>query len=122
MLAAASGLRADLGPQLRAEGSPIGQIIDFVQVVKDGGLPPLTGEHPEVLRLYFCDQDPEHCWDSFTTLADDVAAQGARLELAAPFIPTIPGTTRYHHPGRRLCRFAFIPTIPGTTRYLDEIW
>ena len=95
VLAAASALRAERDPELLAEGSPIGQIIDFVQVTKEGGLPPLTGECPEVIRLYFCDQDPEHCWDAFVTLADDVAAQGARLELAAPFIPTIPGTTQY---------------------------
>ena len=95
VLGAAAGLRAECDPQLLAAGSPIGQIIDFAQVNKEGGLPPLTGEHPEVLRLYFCDQDPEHCWDTFATLTNDVAAQGARLELLAPFIPTIPGTT--HH-------------------------
>ena len=95
VLAAASALRAERDPELLADDSPIGQIIDFVQVSKEGGLPPLTGEHPEVLRLYFCDQDPEQCWDAFATLADDIAAQGARLELVAPFIPTIPGTTQY---------------------------
>lgn len=95
VLAAAAGLRAESDPHLLAEDSPIGQIIDFAQVVKEGGLPALTGEHPEVLRLYFCDTDPEHCWDAFSTLAADVAAQGARLELAAPFIPTIPGTTQH---------------------------
>ena len=64
-------------------------------VDKDIGLSPLTGEHPEVLRLYFCDQDPEDCWDAFAALTDDVAARGARLELLAPFIPTIPGTAHY---------------------------
>ena len=95
VLAAASGLRAECDPELLAEGSPIGQIIDFAQVNKEGGMPPLTGEHSEVLRLYFCDEDPEHCWNTFATLANDVAAQVARLELLAPFIPTIPGTT--HH-------------------------
>ena len=95
VLAVAAGLRAGRDLELLAEDSPIGQIIDFVQVNREGGMPPLTGECPELVRLYFCDQDPEHCWNAFATLADDVAAQGARLELAAPFIPTIPGTTHY---------------------------
>ncbi len=95
VLAAASGLRTERDPRLLEENSPIGQIIDFAQVVKDGCMPALTGEHPEVIRLYFCDNDPEHIWDTFSSLGDDVAAQGARLELIAPFIPTIPGTT--HH-------------------------
>ena len=48
-----------------------------------------------MIRLYFCDQDPEQCWDAFATLPDDFATHGARLDLAAPFIPTIPGTTQY---------------------------
>ena len=58
VLAAAAGLRAGRDLELLTEDSPIGQIIDFVQVAKEGGLPPLTGEHPEVLRLYFCQPRP----------------------------------------------------------------
>jgi hypothetical protein len=47
--------------------------------------------------LHFLDVDPRECWqDAFAGNGDRVAAGGlGTTTLAAPFIPTIPGTDRY---------------------------
>ena len=46
--------------------------------------------------LTFTDVPPDECWDQFTGLGAAVEAAGrGRVELAAPFLPTIPGTDTY---------------------------
>jgi hypothetical protein len=93
----AAWCRADLDPVTLAAGSPVGQVVDFVQTDYPGGIPPLTGRVDQLVRCYFVDVDPRACWEErFLDLGDRVAAGGrGRVELAAPFIPTVPGTTRY---------------------------
>jgi len=50
-----------------------------------------------VTLLWFTEVDPREIWaESFAGGGQDVAASGmGRVELAAPFIPTIPGTETY---------------------------
>ena len=49
-----------------------------------------------VMQLWFLDGDPAESWDAFAALEERAAAGGkARVGLAAPFIPTIPGTDTY---------------------------
>jgi hypothetical protein len=93
----AAWCRAELDPATLGDGSPVGQVVDFVQTDYPGGIPALTGKVDELVRCYFVDVDPRECWDDrFADLGDRVAAGGlGRVELAAPFIPTVPGTTRY---------------------------
>jgi len=46
--------------------------------------------------LWFTDDDPADVWSEFSGVGDRVAATGlGRVELMAPFIPTLPGTERY---------------------------
>jgi hypothetical protein len=46
--------------------------------------------------LWFLEEEPARCWSAFADLGADVAASGlGRVELLAPFIPTLPGTDRY---------------------------
>ena len=89
------------GAQLAAtlylpDGSPVGLVADFAQCDFPGGIPPLTGKLDELVRCWFLDTDPRDCWDRFAGLAEAVADGGkGSLALAAPFIATVPGTTRY---------------------------
>ncbi|MCB0996748.1 MAG: hypothetical protein KDB21_16755 [Acidimicrobiales bacterium] len=88
--------RATLDPPLLADGSPVGLVADFAQCDFPGGIPPLTGKLDELVRCWFLDTDPRDCWDRFAGLAEAVADGGkGSLALAAPFIATVPGTTRY---------------------------
>ncbi|MDX2698284.1 hypothetical protein PV398_33395, partial [Streptomyces ipomoeae] len=47
--------------------------------------------------LWFLQTDPRDCWEPhFADLGEAVNASGlGRVELLAPFIPTIPGTDTY---------------------------
>ncbi|MCU1504791.1 MAG: hypothetical protein JWM12_4145 [Ilumatobacteraceae bacterium] len=46
--------------------------------------------------LWLTDDDPADVWSEFSGVGDRVAATGlGRVELIAPFIPTLPGTGRY---------------------------
>ena len=48
------------------------------------------------LQMYFLDCEPKQVWSRFVELGDALAATGlGRVILAAPFIPTIPGTDTY---------------------------
>jgi hypothetical protein len=58
--------------------------------------PANPGEELRTALLCFTDTDPRDCWDTFTGLADAVAATGqAEVSYAAPFVPTITGTDTY---------------------------
>ena len=72
-------------------------MVDFAQCDFPGGIPALTGKVDELVRCYFVDVDPRDCWDRFFLGIDNAVAahdMGA-VGLVAPFIPTVPGTTRY---------------------------
>jgi hypothetical protein len=47
--------------------------------------------------LWFLEADPRDCWEGyFADLETPVTESGlGRVELVAPFIPTVPGTDRY---------------------------
>ncbi|MGI5469326.1 hypothetical protein [Streptomyces sp. CA-132043] len=57
----------------------------------------VAGVDTRLTLLWFLEADPRDCWaDTFEGLDTDVAASGlGRVELVAPFIPTVPGTDRY---------------------------
>jgi hypothetical protein len=65
----------------------------------------VEGVDTRLTLLWFLEADPRECWDPyFTGLDAPVAAASmsgsaagglGRVELVAPFIPTVPGTDRY---------------------------
>jgi hypothetical protein len=59
--------------------------------------PPAPGQDRRALLLAHLQSDPRECWDDvFVPFADRVAVGGlGRVTLAAPFIPTRPGTDAY---------------------------
>ncbi|MER7046057.1 hypothetical protein [Streptomyces jumonjinensis] len=57
----------------------------------------VEGVGTRLTLLWFLEESPQTCWaDSFAGLGEAVAESGlGRVELVAPFIPTVPGTDRY---------------------------
>lgn len=57
----------------------------------------VEGVDTRLTLLWFLERDPRECWaEHFTGSEEQVAASGlGRVELVAPFIPTVPGTDRY---------------------------
>jgi hypothetical protein len=56
----------------------------------------VPGLERRVTLLTFTQVPPDETWTTFAGLGDTVAAAGrGRVELSAPFIPTIPGTDTY---------------------------
>jgi hypothetical protein len=56
----------------------------------------VPGLERRVTLLTFTEVPPDQCWETFAGLGETVAAAGrGRVELAAPFIPTLPGTDTY---------------------------
>lgn len=57
----------------------------------------VEGVGTRLTLLWFLQRDPREVWEEhFTGLDEEVAASGlGRVELVAPFIPTIPGTDTY---------------------------
>ncbi len=93
----AAWCREHLDRDIAAGGGPVGQVLDFVQRDFPNGMPALTGRVDELVRCYFLDARPDEAWPAtFASLGESVRAGGlGRVELAAPFIPTVPGTDRY---------------------------
>ena len=93
----AAWCREKLDGDIAAGSGPVGQVLDFAQCDFPNGMPALTGRVDEVVRCYFVDADPAAVWhEAFAGLGDAVDAGGlGRVELVAPFIPTVPGTDRY---------------------------
>jgi hypothetical protein len=60
-------------------------------------IPRPQGLERRALLVFFLEEDPRACWkERFEPLGSALAATGlATLSLAAPFIPTIPGSDRY---------------------------
>lgn len=56
----------------------------------------VPGGDRRVTLLWFLEDDPRQGWDAFSGLSSTVErARLGRVELVAPFIPTVPGTDRY---------------------------
>jgi hypothetical protein len=57
----------------------------------------VEGVDSRLTLLWFLEEDPRDRWqDTFTGLDTEVAESGlGRVELVAPFVPTVPGTDRY---------------------------
>ncbi|MET9510173.1 hypothetical protein ABZX62_17235 [Streptomyces flavidovirens] len=57
----------------------------------------VEGVDTRLTLLWFLEADPREAWEErFGRLDSEVAASGlGRVELVAPFIPTVPGTDRY---------------------------
>lgn len=56
----------------------------------------VEGVDTRLTLLWFLEADPRTCWDRFRGWETEVAETGlGRVELVAPFIPTVPGTDRY---------------------------
>jgi hypothetical protein len=92
----AAWAREELDGEISSGHGPVGQVVDFAQTDFPNGMPALTGRVEELVRCYFLDADPREVWDVFSGLGKAVDAGGrGRVELVAPFIPTVPGTDRY---------------------------
>jgi hypothetical protein len=93
----AAWCRNTLDSGISAGSGPVGQVLDFVQCDFPNGMPALTGRVDELVRCYFLDTDPRAVWaEAFADLGGSVETGGlGRVALAAPFIPTVPGTDRY---------------------------
>lgn len=100
--------RAELLEWLRARHLPkrlAGSPAAMVTVFRPTPLPldrmsyvkQVEGVETRLTLLWFLQRDPRECWEAhFTGLDDDVARSGlGRVELVAPFVPTVPGTDRY---------------------------
>jgi hypothetical protein len=81
-------------------GSPVAMTLLFAP----NPLPPdrmsyvddVPGIERRLTLLSFTEVPPDECWDAFAGTGDAVAAAGkGRVELAAPFLPTLPGTDTY---------------------------
>ena len=59
------------------------------------GLCPICGADRNVTLLWFLQADPRTCWSKFVAHTGRYADIGAKLILAAPFVPTIVGTDTY---------------------------
>ncbi len=57
----------------------------------------VEGVDTRLTLLWFLQEDPRSCWaEHFTGLDAALAEAGqGRVELVAPFVPTVPGTDRY---------------------------
>ncbi|WP_316769489.1 hypothetical protein [Streptomyces sasae] len=57
----------------------------------------VEGVDTRLTLLWFLETDPRDCWEArFTGLDEQVAESGlGRVELVAPFVPTVPGTDRH---------------------------
>ncbi|WP_157165935.1 hypothetical protein [Streptomyces typhae] len=83
------------------EGSPAAMVVIFRPTPLPGDrmtyVKQVEGVDTRLTLLWFLECDPRDCWaEHFAPLADPAAASGpGRVELVAPFIPTVPGTDRY---------------------------
>jgi len=81
----------------RLEGSPTAMVTVFRPTPLPGDrmtyVKQVEGVDTRLTLLWFLETDPRECWEQhFTGLEDPPSG---RVELLAPFIPTIPGTDTY---------------------------
>jgi hypothetical protein len=93
-------LRDERIPSVLA-GSPVAMCLAFAPMPlpkdKMAYVEDVPGLERRVTLLWLTEVDPRACWsESFAGNGDAVSASGlGRVQLAAPFVPTIPGTDRY---------------------------
>jgi len=83
--------------------SPVDQVLHWRPIIpkgEEGSAPMELGTGPGTrarsLQLLFLRADPRECWNRVLELVDRIEESGlATVRLAAPFIPTIPGTDTY---------------------------
>jgi hypothetical protein len=83
-----------------AAGSQVAMGMMFAPMPLPGDKQPyvkdVEGVDDRLTVLWFTEGDPLDAWDDFAGAGDAVAATGlGRVELMAPFIPTLPGTDEY---------------------------
>ncbi|WP_335937043.1 hypothetical protein [Streptomyces sp. PTD5-9] len=85
----------------RLEGSPAAMVTVFRPTPLPGDrmsyVKQVEGLDTRLTLLWFLQEDPRKCWDGhFTGLDTAVGRSGlGRVELVAPFVPTVPGTDLY---------------------------
>lgn len=95
-----SWLRDERVPQVLA-GSPVAMCLAFAPMPlpedKMSYVEDVPGLERRITLLWLTEVEPQECWGvSFAGGAGAVAASGlGRLQLTAPFVPTVPGTDRY---------------------------
>ena len=93
-------LRGERIPQVLA-GSPVAMCLAFAPMPlpedKMSYVEDVPGLERRITLLWLTEVEPQECWEStFAGAGEAIAASGlGRLELTAPFVPTIPGTDRY---------------------------
>jgi hypothetical protein len=85
----------------RLAGSPLALSLAFAPLPRPPGwaaeVPEPAGVGERLLLAHFLERDPREAWaEHFASFGPDLArAAGARLLLAAPFVPTRPGTDAF---------------------------
>ncbi len=85
----------------RLQGSPAAMVTVFrptpLPTDRMSYVAQVAGVDTRLTLLWFLEQDPRACFgEHFAGLDGDLAASGrGRVELVAPFVPTVPGTDRY---------------------------
>ncbi|MCX4827645.1 hypothetical protein OG785_20675 [Streptomyces sp. NBC_00006] len=93
-------LRSEHLPEV-LQGGPAAMVVAFRPTPLPGDrmtyVKQVEGVDTRLTLLWFLERDPRECWEgNFTGLDSRVAESGlGRVELVAPFIPTVPGTDRY---------------------------
>jgi hypothetical protein len=55
----------------------------------------VEGVDTRLTLLWFLEKDPRACWTEHFADLETLGGPDGRVELVAPFIPTVPGTDRY---------------------------
>ncbi|MFB6846018.1 hypothetical protein ACFCXS_14290 [Streptomyces sp. NPDC056373] len=85
----------------RLAGSPAALVTAFRPTPLPGDrmtyVKQVEGVDTRLTLLWFLQTDPRQCWDPFFTGLDAAVAESGlgRVELVAPFVPTVPGTDQY---------------------------
>ncbi len=100
---------SEVAPELLGAGSPVDLVLDWRPIIpkgSEGDAPMELGTGPGTrqrsLQLLFCGRSPGGAWDAstewsrITELCEAIDGSGlAKVVLAAPFKPTVPGTDTY---------------------------
>ncbi|MFJ8083576.1 hypothetical protein ACIQ6Y_23580 [Streptomyces sp. NPDC096205] len=80
----------------RLAGSPAAQVAVFrptpLPLDRMSYVAQVEGVETRLTLLWFLEADPRACWESHFA---DLGTEAGRVELVAPFVPTIPGTDTY---------------------------